>query len=171
MARIASFKPIESNSARILILGSMPGAMSLTAKEYYAHPRNSFWKIMSAILGVPETATYEERIWALQGAGIALWDVLHSCVRDGSLDADIEKDSMRANDFSTFFLRHPNIEVVCFNGATAEKCFKRVVIPTLTQSRMRYVRLPSTSPAHASLSFDEKVVAWHAVICRRGRSR
>jgi double-stranded uracil-DNA glycosylase len=170
MSRIASFEPIECKSARILILGSMPGAMSLAEKQYYAHPRNSFWKIMSAILGVPETATYEERIWALQGAGIALWDVLHSCVRDGSLDADIEKDSMRANDFSTFFLRHPNIEVVCFNGTTAEKYFKHYVMPTLKQN-MHCVRLPSTSPAHASLSFDEKVAAWHAVICRRGRSR
>ena len=164
MSRIASFKPIESNSARILILGSMPGAMSLAAKQYYAHPRNSFWKIMSTILGIPETASYEERISALQRAGIALWDVLHSCVRDGSLDADIEKDSIRANDFSTFFRRYPTINVVCFNGATAEKYFKQIVIPTLPQSRMRYVRLPSTSPAHASLSFDQKVTVWRAAI-------
>ena len=163
MTRIASFEPIECKSARVLILGSMPGAMSLAEKQYYAHPRNSFWKIMSAILGIPETATYEERIWALQGAGIALWDVLRSCIREGSLDADIEADSITANDFSTFFSRHPSIELVCFNGATAEKYFKRYVMPTLKQN-MRCVRLPSTSPAHASLSFDEKVVAWRVAI-------
>jgi double-stranded uracil-DNA glycosylase len=163
MPHIASFKPIECNSARILILGSMPGAMSLAAKQYYAHPRNSFWKIMSVILEIPEAATYEERISALQGAGIALWDVLHSCIRAGSLDANIETDSVRANDFSTFFRRHPNIDWVCFNGATAEKYFKRYVVPSLKQS-LRYVRLPSTSPAHASLTFNAKVAAWRVAI-------
>lgn len=165
MTRIASFKPVEGESARILILGSMPGVMSLAAEQYYAHPRNSFWKIMSVILGFPIAATYDERIHALKVADIALWDVLHSCVRKGSLDADIEAGSVKANDFQAFLRRHPGIEVVCFNGAAAARCYKAYVLPTLKGCRAKYVRLPSTSPAHASLSFDEKVAAWRAAIC------
>ncbi|MEO5861822.1 MAG: DNA-deoxyinosine glycosylase [Burkholderiales bacterium] len=165
MTRIASFAPVEGEAARVLILGSMPGVQSLAAGQYYAHPRNSFWKILAAILGVPVTAAYEERIHSLKGAGIALWDVLHSCVREGSLDADIEAGSIKANDFKDFLLRHPGIEVVCFNGATAEKCYKDHVLPTLQVWGARYVRLPSSSPAHASLSFDAKVAAWRAAIC------
>ncbi len=164
MNRIASFKPIESESARILILGSMPGVISLAAGQYYAHPRNSFWKIMSTILDIPFAAAYEERLDALKKANIALWDVLHSCVREGSLDANIDADSVKANNFSAFLRKHPGVEIVAFNGATAEKCYQRYVIPTLKDCRVKYVRLPSTSPALASLSFDGKVAAWRAAI-------
>jgi double-stranded uracil-DNA glycosylase len=164
MPRIASFNPIASESARILILGSMPGVMSLAAKQYYAHPRNSFWKIMSAILGFPETAAYEQRIAALKHAGIALWDVLHSCVREGSLDADIEAGSAKANNIQALLRRHPGIEIVCFNGAVAETCYKRLIVPTLKNAHPKYMRLPSTSPAHAALSFEQKVAAWRAAI-------
>ena len=163
--RIASFDPVEGESARVLILGSIPGVKSLAAGQYYAHPHNSFWKIMAAIFGIPFTATYEERIYALKGAGIALWDVLHSCVRKGSLDANIEGKSAKANDFQAFLREHQGIEVVCFNGAAAERCYKAHVLPTLKDCRAKYVRLPSSSPAHASLSFDEKVAAWRAAIC------
>ncbi len=169
MTRIASFEPVEVKSARVLVLGSMPGVQSLAAGQYYAHPRNSFWKIMAALLGFPFTATYEDRISALKGAGIALWDVLHSCVRKGSLDADIQAGSIKANDFHAFLRIHPDIEVVCFNGAAAEKCYKKLVLPMLKDYSAKYVRLPSTSPAHASLSFDEKVAAWRAAIfCQPG---
>ena len=160
MARIASFAPIDGESPRILILGSIPGIQSLTARQYYAHPRNSFWRIMAAIVGFPVTATYEERIDALKIAGIALWDVLHSCIREGSLDADILPESVTANDVQHFLARHSSIEVVCFNGAAAEKCYKLHVLPKLKNSPVSYVRLPSTSPAHASLTFDQKVAAW-----------
>ena len=166
MPRIASFKPIEPESARILILGSMPGVMSLAGRRYYAHPRNSFWKIMSAILEIPETANYAERVCALQSASIALWDVLHSCVREGSLDSDIDAGSVKANDIPAFVRRHAGIEVVCFNGAAAEKWYKQQVLPKLKNFHPIYARLPSTSPANASLSFVEKVEAWRAAICR-----
>jgi double-stranded uracil-DNA glycosylase len=144
----------------------MPGAMSLAAKQYYAHPRNAFWKIMSAILEFPETSAYEKRISALQDASIALWDVLHSCVRNGSLDANIEAESVKANDIPKFLRKHPTIEIVVFNGATAEKNYKRFVLPKLRNCHATYIRLPSTSPAHASLSFEEKVTAWRAAIMR-----
>jgi double-stranded uracil-DNA glycosylase len=165
MAQIASFKPIEPESARTLVLGSMPGTMSLAAKQYYAHPRNAFWKIMSAILEFPETAAYEERVAALKNAGIALWDVLQYCVRDGSLDADIEAGSEKANNIQSLLQRLPGIKVVCFNGTAAESCFKRLVMPTLKNVDPKYVRLPSTSPAHAALSFEQKVAVWRAAIC------
>ena len=166
MKRITSFKPIERVSARILILGSMPGEMSLAAKQYYAHPRNSFWQIMCAILNIPHAATYEQRIDALKNANIALWDVLHSCVRDGSLDANIDAKSVEANDIAKFLQNHSNIETVVFNGAMAEKCYRRFALPRLKNCRANYVRLPSTSPAHAALSFDEKVAIWRAAISR-----
>ena len=120
---------------------------------------------MSVILGFPETAPYEERVAALKSAGIALWDVLHSCVREGSLDADIEAGSAKANNIRALLRRQPGIEVVCFNGAAAEACYKRLIVPTLKNANLKYLRLPSTSPAHASLSFDEKVAAWRAAIC------
>lgn len=164
MSHITSFKPIESESAQILILGSMPGMISLAAKQYYAHPRNAFWKIMSAILEFPETSAYEKRISALQDAGIALWDVLRSCVRNGSLDANIEPESVKANDIPKFLRKHPHIEIVAFNGATAEKCYERLVLPKLKNCHAHYIRLPSTSPAHAALSFDDKVAAWRAIL-------
>jgi TDG/mug DNA glycosylase family protein len=166
VSRIASFAPIECPSARILILGSMPGVRSLAEGQYYAHPQNSFWKIMTAILGSPTAATYDERIDALIDADIALWDVLHSCIRAGSLDANIEAGSVKANNFRAFLRKHTRVEIVAFNGATAEKCYRRYVAPTLKDCHAKYVRLPSTSPAHASLSFDEKVAAWRAVIFR-----
>lgn len=165
MTRIASFKPIEPESAQILILGSMPGVMSLAAKQYYAHPRNAFWKIMSSILEFPETAVYDERVAALKNAGIALWDVLQYCVRNGSLDADIEAGSEQANNIPALLRRQPGVKVVCFNGAAAESCYKRLVMPTLKNVDLKYLRLPSTSPAHATLSFDQKVSAWRAAIC------
>ncbi len=165
MPRITSFNPIEPESARILILGSMPGVMSLAVKQYYAHPRNLFWKIMSVILGFSETAHYEERVTALKNARISLWDVLHSCVREGSLDADIGADSVKANRIHALLRRQPDIEVVCFNGAAAETYYKRLVTPTLKNTNLKYTRLPSTSPAHAARSFDEKVTIWRAAIC------
>jgi hypoxanthine-DNA glycosylase len=90
MAEVSSFAPIEGNSARVLILGSMPGVASLTAGQYYAHPQNSFWKILQAILEIPAGADYETRIELLKRSNIALWDVLESCIRPGSLDAAID---------------------------------------------------------------------------------
>jgi TDG/mug DNA glycosylase family protein len=100
----------------------------------------------------------------LKKSGIALWDVLHSCVRKGSLDSAIDARSIKANDFDAFFDKHPKIKLVCFNGSTAEQCFKRHVSPSLLQPSIRYVRLPSTSPAHAGLSFDKKVAAWRDIM-------
>ena len=125
MARIHSFSPIAHTSARILILGSMPGRASLAAHQYYAHPQNSFWRIMAQLLQTDADASYEKRVELLKTARIAVWDVLQSCIREGSLDAKIERDTQIANDFRSFFRAHSQITHVFFNGAKAEACFRQ----------------------------------------------
>jgi len=165
------FPPIANDQARVLILGSMPGIASLRAEQYYAHPRNQFWPIMAAILGVDLVAlVYSQRRQALLDAGIALWDVLQSCHRPGSLDADIAPDSVVVNDFAAFFQQHPAIRQIYFNGAAAEQHFKCRVEPLLTVGQaprhptcLTFHRLPSTSPAHAALAFPAKLTAWRAI--------
>lgn len=164
MTAVSSFAPIENESARVLILGSMPGIASLTARQYYAHPQNAFWKIMQEILGIPADADYTVRVEALKRSNIALWDVLESCIRPGSMDAAIDMDSAKANDIKALLQRHPDIGCICFNGGIAEKIFKKRVLPSLGNYSIKYIRLPSTSPAHASMSFENKVMAWRAAI-------
>lgn len=162
--RIVSFPAIATVEARVLILGSMPGAASLEASEYYAHPRNAFWPIMAAVLGFEAGLAYRDRIKALQGNGVALWDVLKACRRSGSLDSDIEPESIEVNDFGAFFEAHPGIKRVCFNGGTAERYFQRFAPAILTRPDLHYTRLPSTSPAHAAMSFADKAAAWRAAL-------
>jgi len=99
----------------------MPGAMSLSAGQYYAHPRNAFWKIMGELVGAGPDAPYAERAAILQARRIALWDVLHSCIRAGSLDADIRDEA--PNDFAAFFATHPRIKRIGCNGAKAAASF------------------------------------------------
>jgi hypoxanthine-DNA glycosylase len=157
------FPPVSSPSARVLILGSLPGRLSLERGEYYAHPQNSFWKIVTA--RVPDLpGDYAGRVRALTEQGIALWDVLAAATRSGSLDSDISDDSI-PNNFRAFFHAHPAIRLIGFNGATSAKLFERHVIPTLSelQGSIERVTLPSTSPAHAGLSYADKVARWSAV--------
>lgn len=158
-----SFKPIINESARIIILGSMPGIKSLTEQQYYAHPQNAFWRIMAALFDFEAHAEYEQRLGHLQASGVALWDVLHSCKREGSLDSMIQLETQVANNFNALFQVYPNIQAVFFNGAKAESYFKRHIFPSLAQHQLQFARLPSTSPAHASLSFDAKLDAWRAI--------
>ena len=164
MARVFSFAPIADKHAETLILGSMPGRASLAAGQYYAHPQNAFWRIMSELLEFDPALPYAARVQALKSARIALWDVLGSCVREGSLDASIESERQIANDFVTFFRSHRKIARVFFNGAKAEACFKRLVRPGIDGLALTYARLPSTSPANASLSLTQKLAAWRALL-------
>jgi len=164
MTTIQCFPPIESPRAKVLILGSMPGKASLQASQYYAHPRNAFWPIMGELMGVAPNLPYATRIEILQSAGIALWDVLASCLRDGSLDAGIVEASIAVNDFKTFFLTHPGIADVFFNGGTAERYFIKYALPLLEPNGLRFHRLPSTSPAHAAKTFQQKLADWGAVV-------
>ena len=160
-----SFPPIAAPSARILILGSMPGIASLEAAQYYAHPRNAFWPIVAELFGVDRGLPYAERCRQLKGQGVAVWDVLKSCHREGSLDSAIEKDSEQPNDFAQFFASHPKIDRVGFNGAKAETAFRRHVLPSLPLvERITFVRLPSTSPAHAGRTFELKLADWRAAL-------
>ena len=164
MSIIHSFPPIAGNHAKILILGSMPGAASLAANQYYAHSRNTFWPIIAQLLKIHPDAPYEEKITALKTSPIALWDVLKSCKRTGSLDSSIETDTQISNDFQLFFSAHRKITHVFFNGGKAEACFKRYVLANNDLGLIKLSRLPSTSPANARLSFDDKCRIWHEMI-------
>jgi double-stranded uracil-DNA glycosylase len=162
VSTLLSFPPIAHPSARLLILGSMPGAASLAAGRYYAHPRNLFWPIMGALFDAGPEQPYDLRVERLLAAGVAVWDVLASCVRAGSLDTAIERSTAVPNDFPGFFAAHPQIEHVFFNGSMAEQSFRRLVLPTLARVP-RLQRLPSTSPAHAARSFEQKLEAWQVL--------
>lgn len=164
MHTVTSFPPIANPSARILVLGSMPGVLSLQAHQYYAHPRNAFWHIMAQLYGFNVALPYAERVEKLKTSGLALWDVLHTCVRPGSLDSAIAHGTRVPNDFTLFFAQHPHIELVGFNGTEAEKSFNRHVLPHVNVSEMRFVRLPSSSPAHAAQSLTQKVSAWQQAL-------
>jgi len=164
MTYIQSFPPIADDTARLLILGSMPGNASLQACQYYAHPRNVFWKIMGRLTGASPDIPYESRVGILRSHGIALWDVLASCTRRGSLDSAIENESITANDFISFFDHHQAITHVFFNGAMAEKSFHKYVHPLLERPTLIYQKLPSTSPAHVSLTYRQKCNAWEVIL-------
>ena len=164
MSYIHSFAPIADSTANVLILGSMPGKESLRAGQYYAHPHNAFWPIMGDLIGAAPTLPYESRTQKLKTAGIALWDVLASCTRHSSLDSDI--DAALPNDFEMFFLSHPHITHVFFNGTMAEKYFHKLVQKVPEPRQLQYQRLPSTSPANASMSYNQKLNAWKAVTQR-----
>ena len=158
-----SFPPLENRAARVLVLGSMPGAASLRAGRYYAYPHNAFWPIMGALFGAAPEIAYGQRTIILKRAGIALWDVMASCVRPGSLDADIDETSIVPNDLPAFFTAHRHLKHVFFNGSKAEDCFNRYVRPRVSGCMLQFARLPSTSPAHASRSLTGQLEAWRAV--------
>jgi len=158
MSRIESFAPIASAKSKVLILGSIPGAASLTAGQYYASPRNAFWHIMGELFGAGASLPYAKRVARLQSAGVALWDSLEGCVRPGSLEASITEEV--ANDFPRFFAKYPTITHVFFNGGKAEKAFRRHVLYSLTKDRHAFARLPSTSSAYAAMPLEVKVKAW-----------
>ncbi|TRW80929.1 DNA-deoxyinosine glycosylase [Mycolicibacterium sp. 018/SC-01/001] len=156
---VHSFPPLTGEHAEVVILGNMPGVISLQQHQYYAHPRNAFWRIMASLFDFDATAPYDERVRRLTGAGVAVWDVLASCRRVGSLDAAVEPASMVANDFDAFFTAHPHIDRVYFNGAAAATNFQRLVH---TSHPVRATRLPSTSPAYTA-PFDAKLAAWRQI--------
>lgn len=157
------FPPVARGDARVLILGSLPSVASIAAGQYYAHPQNAFWRIMGRLVGA--AGPYEQRCDALAAARIALWDVLKQSVRPGSMDADIRIETAEVNDFKAFLDEHPGVELICFNGRKAEQMFRKLVkletLPCLAS-------LPSTSPAYASMSFDEKLEAWRRTIMKQG---
>jgi hypoxanthine-DNA glycosylase len=150
-----SFPPIATSKAHILILGTMPGEESLTRKEYYANPRNQFWRIMQELFGVPLSAPYAGRVASLQENRIALWDVLHSCERVGSLDSAIK--NAVPNDFGALLASMPELKAIAFNGKKSAEWFERWV--TVDTSGLRKLVLTSTSPA-AAMAFEKKLASW-----------
>ncbi len=161
METLHSFPPVVRANARLLILGSMPGRKSLDEQEYYAHPRNAFWKIMGQLLQFDSGADYDRRIASLMDSGVALWDVMAACSRSSSLDSDIVESSIIANDFNTFFSRYREIKAVYFNGLKAWHSYHKHVRPGLdSQWTHTSFSLPSTSPANARMTFEEKLDAW-----------
>ena len=160
------FPPIADAYARVLILGSLPGQVSLQRQQYYAQPHNAFWKIMGRLFGAGPELPYEERAHRLVRNGIALWDVCASAQRPGSLDASIVHSSVVPNALASFIESHPGIGLICFNGGKAADLYRRLVLPGLpaTERAIRYETLPSTSPAHAAMPFEEKLTRWVAVL-------
>lgn len=160
------FEPIVGSQPHTLILGTMPSVRSLHDFQYYAHPRNSFWPIMSAVFLFDKNSSYSNRCDYMIDNQIAVWDVLYDCERPGSLDSSIVKESEVVNDFIGFFKAYPSVTKVIFNGAAAEKIFKRYnkQIMQTAGERIKWYRCPSTSPAHASMTFEQKKQAWLTVL-------
>jgi hypoxanthine-DNA glycosylase len=150
---------------RVLVLGSVPSVASLEKNQYYGKPQNAFWKLMGELFGAGPTLPYSERSAKLAEAGVAVWDVVASCVRPGSLDSAIDMTTVEVNDFAAFFGDYPLISHVYFNGRKAEEIYRRRVAKNMEALRpdMRYISLPSTSPAMASLDFSAKLERWRAL--------
>ena len=157
--RIDAFPPVAPPGARVLILGSMPSVESLNQGFYYAHPRNAFWRILAEVFDEPFPEDIPGRIALLERHGLALWDALHSCEREGSLDSAIR--APQANDFAALFERCPGIERVLFNGGTAARLFIKHAGAYL--NGREWARMPSTSPAY-TLSYERKLALWREAL-------
>lgn len=159
---LRSFPFLVSPRSKILILGSMPGERSLKERQYYAHPQNIFWDIMGDLFGADRQISYSERLRILNRHRVALWDVAFECRRNGSLDAAIRTESVVPNDFTSLFSLGPQIDTVFFNGHKAEQLFRSLVLKSqgLGKRPLRFLRLPSTSPAHATLTQAQKKARW-----------
>jgi TDG/mug DNA glycosylase family protein len=164
------FNAFAEADARILILGSLPGRMSLEKDQYYAQPQNKFWPIMGELIGAFPALPYGARIAILVKNRIALWDVCAEGYRPGSLDSDIVQASIIVNDFSAFFSKHKYIKLIFFNGQKAYQLYSKKVLPFLpaTFQLIHSVMLPSTSPANASISFEKKLNSWQAALQNAG---
>lgn len=160
--RLQGLPPIAHRNARLLVLGSFPGAASLAAQQYYGHPRNHFWPILSALWATDLLALdYPARVAELERRGLALWDVYASCRREGSLDAAIA--DAKPNDLAALVARLPSLRAIGHNGGESARAMRHtraLGLPVL--------RLPSTSPANASWSFDRKLAAWRGLFSLAG---
>jgi hypoxanthine-DNA glycosylase len=161
-AELSGLAPVVDDRTRLVVLGSFPGVASLRAQQYYGHPRNHFWPILSALWGVDLAgAAYAERIAALRAHGLGLWDVHASCEREGSLDSAIQ--NARPTDLASLLHRAPSLEAVAHNGGESARAMR-----TTRALGLAVHRLPSTSPANASWSFERKLAAWRPVLQQHG---
>lgn len=154
--------PILGKVPKVLILGSFPSEESLRKRQYYANPTNQFWHLIETIVGIRRDQPYEQRIKAIRSKGIALWDVLRSCARSGSLDRNMKMSSAVPNDIARLLQRRPSIRIIGLNGRTAERIFKRH-FSALGKHRLKVVYLPSSNSAHA-VRLKEKFRTWSLLI-------
>jgi len=161
-ALLQGLPPVLSRRTRLLLLGSFPGAASLAAGQYYAHPRNQFWPLLAALLDAPLPAMpYPRRLQHLRQCGLGLWDVYAECRREGSLDSAIR--DARLNDLASLRRRVPALSAVAHNGGESARAMR------ITAALGHPVfRLPSSSPANASWSFERKLAAWREVFAACG---
>jgi len=160
--RLVGLAPVITRDTRLLVLGSFPGVASLQAQQYYGHPRNHFWPLLSALWNVDlMTAGYEERLAEMRRRGLGLWDVYASCRREGSLDQAIEE--AETNDLASLRALAPELRLVAHNGGESARVMRHVA-----SLGYAVLRLPSTSPANASWSFDRKLSAWRAAFVQAG---
>jgi TDG/mug DNA glycosylase family protein len=165
MTTAESFEPVMGVNPQVLILGSMPGVASLQAQQYYAHPRNALWPILGALFEIEWASDYASRIEQFRTLPLGLWDVLRSCTRPGSLDASIVRRSEQANAIGALLSQQASIRLIAFNGQAAQQLFRRHVAKTLTHAHQPdLVCLPSTSPAHAARTFEQKLEAWREIL-------
>jgi hypoxanthine-DNA glycosylase len=159
---LTGLPPVVARNTRLVVLGSFPGVASLAAGQYYAHPRNQFWPLLAALTGEAMAAmTYPERLAALRRQGIGLWDVYAHCRREGSLDSAIE-DAV-PNDLTSLRRRAPGLRAIAHNGGESARAMRVTAALGLP-----VFRLPSSSPANASWSFDRKLEAWQEAFVAAG---
>lgn len=157
MQRINSFSPIVDEHSEILILGSVPGVKSLEMQQYYAHPQNQFWKILFHLFDKDFSIDYQERLALLKQKNIALWDVIESCERKGSLDTEIKYEI--DNNISVLVDNHPNLKTIFCNG---QKSYKNLIKVLGKNYKIPIIVLPSTSPLH-TIKFEEKLESWKII--------
>lgn len=160
---LVGFQPVATTTTKILILGSFPSVASLQHQQYYAHPRNQFWKILSDLLDIPFlTLPYEARLKRVMSANIGIWDVIDQTEREGSLDSDIKNP--KPNNLITFLSSMPELHTIAFNGQTAAK----IGLKQLDDKKTLYrtLLLPSTSPAY-TLAYEKKLAQWQQLFATR----
>lgn len=155
------FPPIIGENPNILILGSLPGLASIQHQQYYAHPQNSFWRILEALFQIDATTPYMERCEQVKSARLAIWDVCHSAERPGSLDSAIDRQSVVANEINRLLVQHPSITLIAFNGNAAATLFKK---HTQLERKVNTITLPSTSPANAGIPYAQKLEKWSELL-------
>ena len=156
---LQGFAPVAAPDTHTMLLGSFPGEASLAAAQYYAHPRNQFWRLLGSVLGDPSLheLQYDERVVRVLAHGIGIWDVLDACHRVGSLDSAIR--NAQPNDFGSLREHAPGLKKVCFNGKTAGR-FATVIAAAGYET----IVLPSSSPANATFSFEQKLAVWRQIL-------
>lgn len=160
---LTGLAPIVGNNPTVLILGSMPSVASLEKQQYYGHPRNAFWPLISRLLNFELSEHYQKNADLACQLGVAIWDVIGQCERTGSLDSAIVKETIVINPIIELLEQHPTIKMVGLNGATAANLFKRHISSGLTTD-IKIKQLTSSSPANARMTLDQKFIAWQQAL-------